>query len=74
MDFEINVDFEEKAASEGGGKLTAFNIASIGLEGKKEINLFNSNKLKFKIPIAFPTTKTPDIYMKNNRMKNVILT
>ena len=62
LDFEILVNVDEKSAEGGGGKLTVLNFASIGLDTKNEMSVSNSNKLKFKIPVAFPTTKTPDEY------------
>lgn len=62
LDFEILVSIDEKNTEGGDGKLTVLNFASIGLNSINETNVSNSNKLKFKIPVAFPTTKTPDEY------------
>jgi hypothetical protein len=62
LEFEILISVDEKSAKDGGGKLTVLNFASIGLDSKNETNVNNSNKLKFKIPVAFPATKTPEEY------------
>jgi hypothetical protein len=62
LDFEILVSIDEKNTEGGDGKLTVLNFASLGLNSINETNVSNSNKLKFKIPVAFPTTKTPDEY------------
>lgn len=62
LDFEIFVNFEEKTATGGGGKLSVLNIVSFGLDGKNEVSAINTNRLKFKIPIAFPVSKTPLVY------------
>jgi hypothetical protein len=62
LEFEILVNADEKSSDAGGGKLTVLNIASIGLDSKTEQSVTNSNRLKFKIPVAFPTTRTPDEY------------
>ena len=64
LDFEILVSVDEKSAEGGGGKLTVLNFAIIGLDTKNEMNVSNSNILKFKIPVAFPTTKTPEEYKR----------
>ncbi|GIK68917.1 MAG: hypothetical protein BroJett020_02120 [Bacteroidota bacterium] len=62
LDFEILISVDEKNAEGGGGKLTVFSFANIGLDSKNEKSIINSNILKFKIPVAFPTVKTPDEY------------
>jgi len=62
LEFEILVNTEESNTLAGGGKLTILKVVSVGIDSKSDKDFSNSNKLKFKIPVALPTTQTPDNY------------
>jgi TRAP-type uncharacterized transport system substrate-binding protein len=62
LEFEILISVDEKSKDSGGGKIQVFNVASLGAGTTAENNTTNSNKIKFKIPVALPTCKTPTQY------------
>jgi hypothetical protein len=60
LDFEVNVSIDEKSNTEGGAKIKVFGFVQVGGQGGIESTSNIIHKLKFKIPIAFPTTQIPD--------------
>ena len=62
LEFEILISIDDKKGTSSGAKLTVFNIANIGAKVKMEYIASNTNRLKFTLPVAFPTMKTPDSY------------
>lgn len=68
LHFEIHIGIDEKNSDSGGGKLNVLNFASFNTGGINENTTRNSNVLKFSIPVAFPTTETPEQYKAKKRV------
>lgn len=79
FDVSVEVKSEESASKEGekevGGKLQVASFLNIGAS-KKNTNTENSvtenisnNRVKFSIPVSFPTNTTLDKENKNTRVK-----
>lgn len=71
LDFDILVAAEEGEGAKGGASLKVAGIISIGGDLNETSKQQNSNKIRFTIPVAFPTNKTPDNY-KSNKGKYTI--
>jgi hypothetical protein len=68
LEFDILVGVEEKQGGDGIAELKVAGIFNIG-GGASDINTSqNQNRIKFNIPVAFSTTKTPDEY-KSKKIK-----
>ena len=70
VDFEISVEIDEKSEKEGGGKLKVANLISLGGGISNEYTSTNLNKIKFTIPIAFNTEKTPIEYNTQRKIRH----
>lgn len=69
LEFDILVGVEEKQGADGKAELKVAGIFNVG-GGASDISTSqNQNRIKFNIPVAFSTTKTPDEY---KRKKNEI--
>lgn len=62
LDFDILVSVEDDSGSEGGAGLTVGGLLSIGGKVNEASSQQHANKIKFTIPVAFPTTDTPEEY------------
>jgi hypothetical protein len=62
LDFDILVIAEEDAASIGGGGLKVAGVLSFGGDISETSKNQQSNRIKFSVPVAFPTTPTPVEY------------
>lgn len=71
LEFEVNVSIENQKSSKAGGGLTVLGVANLGANVKSETGVSNTNKLKFKVPVAFTAAQTPDEY-KIKRPENAI--
>jgi hypothetical protein len=71
LDFDILVAAEEGEGAKGGAALKVAGIISISGDMNESSKQQNSNKIKFTIPVAFPTIKTPEEY-KSNKGQYVI--
>lgn len=69
LDFEILISIDDKNGTAGGGKLTVLDIVKLGMDANNEHRVTNTNKLRFKIPVAFPTTDTPIKYLPKSQKK-----
>lgn len=67
LDFEISIGIEKINKEGGGGKLTVANLISIGMDATQENQNLSQNKIKFKIPIAFPSMETPTKYKRKGK-------
>ncbi|CAN5315140.1 hypothetical protein BH09BAC5_BH09BAC5_07620 [soil metagenome] len=65
LDFDILVAVEEGEGAKGGAGLNVAGLISIGGELSESNKNQQSNRIKFIIPVAFPTNKTPDEYKSN---------
>jgi hypothetical protein len=62
LDFDILVGIDDKQGTGGKGELKVAGLFSIG-GGINDENLTkNHNRIKFSVPVAFSTSKTPDEY------------
>lgn len=66
LDFEILVGVEEDEGIKGSAGLKVQGFLSIGGDKNESSKEQKSNKLRFTIPVAFPTTETPTKYKKRN--------
>jgi len=62
LEFDILISVEDKSLNEGNAGLKVAGILNIGIGGNDEVSNQNQNRLKFSIPVAFPTTETPNEY------------
>ena len=62
LDFDILIAADEKQGVDGGGKLTVAGLLSVGGTLTDETANSINNRIKFTIPVAFSTSKTPDDY------------
>ena len=60
LDFDILVAVEEGEGANGGAGLKVAGLLSIGGDLSQSNKNQQSNRIKFIIPVAFPTNKTPD--------------
>ena len=64
IDFEIIVTLEEQNKKGGKASINVANVFSIGGDKGISVENINQHKLKFSLPIALPTTKTPSEYIR----------
>lgn len=62
LDFDIIVEIDESQEKSGDGGLKVASFINLGGTISSENQQRNSNRLKFSIPVAFNTTKTPENY------------
>lgn len=71
LDFDILVAAEEGEGANGGAGLKVAGIISIGGDLSESSKHHQANKIKFTLPVAFPTNETPEKY-KSNKGKYAI--
>ena len=65
LEFEVNVSVDEETNVGGGAKIKVFGVGQIGGDAGAKSSSSVVNKLKFKVPVSFPTTPTPEQYKSN---------
>lgn len=64
LDFDFLLSIDEKQNINGKTALKVASILDIGGGGVKDNQQLNQNRIKFTIPVAFNTTKTPNEYVE----------
>ena len=72
LDFDILVAAEEGEGAKGGAGLKVAGVISIGGDLNESSKQQQANKIKFTLPVAFPTSETPEKY-KSNKGEYAIL-
>jgi hypothetical protein len=65
LDFDILVAVEESEAAKGGAGLKVAGLIAVGGDLSESNKNQQSNRIKFIIPVAFPSNKTPEEYKSN---------
>ena len=71
LDFDILVAAEEGEGAKGGAGLKVAGVFSIGGDLSESSKQQLANKIKFTLPVAFPTNETPEKY-KSKKVKFAI--
>lgn len=69
LEFDILVGVEEKQGGDGKAELKVAGIFNVGGGISDTSTSQNQNRIKFNIPVAFSTTKTPDEYKKKTEIR-----
>jgi hypothetical protein len=65
LEFDILVAAEEGEGAKGGAGLKVAGVISIGGDLSESSKQQQANKIKFTLPVAFPTNETPENYRSN---------
>lgn len=65
IEFDVLVGVEDSIKGDGKAGINIIPLLNIGGGLSAESTTQNQQRIKFKIPIAFPTSETPDNYTKN---------
>lgn len=71
LDFDIVIAAEEGEGAKGEAGLKVAGVISIGGDLSESSKQQQANKIKFTLPVAFPTNETPEKY-KSNKGKYAI--
>lgn len=72
LDFDILVAAEDGDDVKGGAGLKVAGVISIGGDVNESSKNQTSNKIKFTIPVAFPTNETPEQYKSGKKPSSIV--
>ncbi len=67
LEFDILVGVDDKQGTGGKGELKVAGLFSLGAGINDENTTINHNRIKFTVPVAFSTVKTPKEYIPKRK-------